>query len=243
MPDYVDKTVTRLVVLESETEDMPLSATPPSATPSFARAQIDFTDKSRVDAVLKDVSMDEFLRIVEGSSCEELEQMLKTVKQSATTDVRKHAKFNYLVAFRNSPAVNSISQMMKPLFTAPSYEFRTIPSIIAWWESRRIAYNIIVGTAGCVTGFFMHVLGFASINSLIGGAIAYGIMANICYTSGWMAELTARWLWKEKAENFGPILLSLGLIFSVLLTLLPAVMSVSVFVSRMFLPSYASCMD
>jgi hypothetical protein len=55
------------------------------------------------------------------------------------------------------------------------------------------------------------------------GVFAYGIMANICYTGGWISELVAKYVWKEQAENLGKIAFALGIIFSVLLTLLPVV--------------------
>ncbi len=53
------------------------------------------------------------------------------------------------------------------------------------------------------------------------GVITYGILANVCYTGGWIAELIVLRVWKEKAISFGEIAFSLGMTFSVLLTLSP----------------------
>ncbi len=52
--------------------------------------------------------------------------------------------------------------------------------------------------------------------------VAYGMLANVCYTGGWLAELLVRKLWGAQAESFGEISFALGVAFSVLLTLVPA---------------------
>ena len=53
--------------------------------------------------------------------------------------------------------------------------------------------------------------------------ILYGVMANIFFTGGWITELLARRIWTQRAEAYGEISFSFGTLFSVLLTLLPAV--------------------
>jgi hypothetical protein len=47
--------------------------------------------------------------------------------------------------------------------------------------------------------------------------------ANTCYTGGWVSELLARRLWGERARHYGPIMFSLGLVFSFALCFLPSV--------------------
>jgi hypothetical protein len=107
---------------------------------------------------------------------------------------------------------------------------------IGWWEVRRIPYNILVGTTGIisvglclVTGILCeHVIGnpigipdppfFALL-----AAAAYGLMANLCYTGGWIAELFVRKIWPEQSSAFGRISFFLGLMFSILLTLVPGI--------------------
>ena len=52
--------------------------------------------------------------------------------------------------------------------------------------------------------------------------LVYGLMANLCYTGGWMTEIVVKKIWRERARNFGRISFALGVFFSILLTLLPA---------------------
>jgi hypothetical protein len=46
-------------------------------------------------------------------------------------------------------------------------------------------------------------------------------MANICYTGGWIAELLVQQVWPGEGKTFGKISFFLGLIFSIMLTLVP----------------------
>jgi hypothetical protein len=108
--------------------------------------------------------------------------------------------------------------------------------VIGWWESRRIPFNLIVGSAGILTCIVVGVVGLGAeilFNSEFGlpnppgfavvGIILYGIMANICFTCGWIVELVVREFWPSEADRFATLTFSLGLVFSVLLTLAPAV--------------------
>src|SRR5580692_11679430 len=74
--------------------------------------------------------------------------------------------------------------------------------VVMWWETRRLFYNVIVGVVGIVSAILLiicSVIADALIHDPIGmpdppmfgvvAAVLYGIMANICYTGGWMAEL------------------------------------------------------
>ena len=55
--------------------------------------------------------------------------------------------------------------------------------------------------------------------------LAFGVMANVCYTGGWMAELwIRRWLGREM-EPAGPALFRYGFAFSIGLTLFPLAMA------------------
>ena len=51
----------------------------------------------------------------------------------------------------------------------------------------------------------------------------YAIMANVCYTGGWVAELVIRKAWPEQADRFAALSLALGVVFAVVLTLSPGV--------------------
>jgi hypothetical protein len=46
-------------------------------------------------------------------------------------------------------------------------------------------------------------------------AMCYAVIANVCYSLGAPAELVAKVCWKEKAQHTGPVLLTLGTIFSI----------------------------
>jgi hypothetical protein len=114
-------------------------------------------------------------------------------------------------------------------------------SIVVWWEARRLPYNVIVGSAGVLSSLSILANSFVTERVLgepIGlpdpplfaviAVIAYGVMANVCFTCGWIAELLARRVWGNRVDAFGEVALTLGTIFSVLLTLLPAALIISI---------------
>lgn len=120
--------------------------------------------------------------------------------------------------------------------------------IIGWWEARRIPYNLVVGATGLATGAAL--LGCALVSEkflgepvgwpdppfvMVLGVLAYGIMANVCYTGGWIAELVAGEIWGEGARGFGPIAFLFGFGFSIALTMLPAAVVGLVLVVRLVL--------
>ena len=57
------------------------------------------------------------------------------------------------------------------------------------------------------------------------GVLILGLAGNLCFTGGWIAELVARLLWRERAEFFGPIMFSLGLLFSIAISFLPPLLT------------------
>lgn len=112
---------------------------------------------------------------------------------------------------------------------------------ITWWEARRIPYNLFVGTTGIITCAVCFVTALVCdhfIGDPIGlpnppgvalfGILAYGIMANVCFTGGWVAELIVQKVWPEEGHAFGKISFFLGLIFSILLTLFPGALVASI---------------
>jgi hypothetical protein len=113
--------------------------------------------------------------------------------------------------------------------------------VIAWWESRRIPYNLIVGATGIASAIVMLLTGLVT-EHIVGEAIdaqgspifeivaviLYGIMVNICFTGGWVLELLSRRIWGTRAEAFGEIAFTWGTLFSVLLTLVPAALTIGV---------------
>jgi hypothetical protein len=113
--------------------------------------------------------------------------------------------------------------------------------IILWWEIRRIPFNLIVGIVGIFTLIFLFALEMLLKNDFLDEVLpdppmiaifGYGILANICFTGGWVAELFARKTFKEESKNFGEILFFFGLTFSVVLTLLPILIYLLILVTH-----------
>lgn len=107
---------------------------------------------------------------------------------------------------------------------------------IGWWEARRVPFNLIAGCAGLVSIAVVSVVGVGAellFNSDLGlpdpplfavfGVILYALLVNICYTGGWMVELAIRAIWPEQADRFATLSLSLGVLLTILVTLLPGI--------------------
>ncbi|MHB1458454.1 MAG: hypothetical protein ACYC0V_16220 [Armatimonadota bacterium] len=106
-------------------------------------------------------------------------------------------------------------------------------NVIAWWEIRRIPFNVIVGL-GAITSFvlFLIFIGESGVLSpgedaeepmgLLFAAVMGPIILNICYTAGWIVELFLRkiGIWRPK---FGPLLLIFGTLFTLLVVGIPAI--------------------
>jgi hypothetical protein len=114
--------------------------------------------------------------------------------------------------------------------------FESPGQLIAWWEIRRIAYNLVVGVSGLVTCGTLIAIALLrsptpiSKHSDVGNPfvgviviIIYAVMANVCYTAGWITELIVTKIWGAQRGRYGEIVFSLGFAFSVALTLLPLV--------------------
>jgi hypothetical protein len=123
-----------------------------------------------------------------------------------------------------------ISKLAAPfrwLFGAPS---PPIPlRIIAWWELRRIPYNIIVGGYGVICLIISFVC-ITTSGTLQPGEDAEEPLAllfapfaiNFCYTAGWIVDAPLRFFFPGLSPRFTPLLFSLGLAFSLLIATLPA---------------------
>ena len=104
---------------------------------------------------------------------------------------------------------------------------RTTLSLLTWWESRRGTFNLVVGATGLITLAITLLISFVPPGVPMffdwRPIVAYGLLANVCYTFGWAIEAVAQKIWGEKCPPFGPALFRQGLAFSVGLTLLPIV--------------------
>jgi hypothetical protein len=111
-------------------------------------------------------------------------------------------------------------------FFTPVLETESAFSVINWWESRRMVYNVAVGAVGLFSlaamGFFAVLPPHAdSITFPWPAVLLYGVLANLCYSLGPLADLFIRRVWGERYGVVGPVLLRYGFVFSIGLSLLP----------------------
>ncbi len=120
---------------------------------------------------------------------------------------------------------------MEKLLDWPSEQesLSTRGEIIAWWEVRRLRFNLFVGVVGAATWLLVLVAGSAAVKpgvdfeepvAMIFGPFVYGFFANICYTFGWVVDTV---LYRGIPRTR---LYKVGMIFSVVLTALPGVWAV-----------------
>lgn len=104
---------------------------------------------------------------------------------------------------------------------------------IIWWEIRRIPFNIILFVVGLLAIIIAVIIGDNFVEPgedviepalMIVGSIFYGVIANICYTMGWVTEL----LWSDcntsLTESIRPKIFRKGLVFSIVITFSPAIL-------------------
>jgi hypothetical protein len=119
--------------------------------------------------------------------------------------------------------------MLGDVLVPPADYRRTTISLLTWWESRRLTFNVAVGSAGLITLLAIRIISHVPPGLQMPldwrPVVAYGVLANICYTSGWALEAMAQRIWGNKCPPFGPALFRQGLAFSVGLTLLPIVVA------------------
>ena len=113
------------------------------------------------------------------------------------------------------------------LFPVPAR--RSVPGILAWWERRRLAYNVFVGTSGLVSlAVFTTLQALPPFSSPVippwQVVVIYGVGANVLYTLGSVVEIAAEKLWRGELLPIGPALYRMGLTFAVGLTLFPALL-------------------
>jgi hypothetical protein len=109
--------------------------------------------------------------------------------------------------------------------------------VIGWWEIRRLAFNLAVGCAGILSCLMVLIVSIAAstlYDSDFGmpdppifavfGVFFYAFIANVCYTSGWLAELVVRAVWPTQSRRFARVSFRIGMIFSVILTLVPGIL-------------------
>jgi hypothetical protein len=106
----------------------------------------------------------------------------------------------------------------------------TRKEIIAWWEARRLRFNLYVGSIAAVTWLLVFIVGSAAVKpgvdfeeplAMIFGPIVFGFFANICFTLGWIVD-TVSYRGMPRTRLY-----KAGVIFSVVLTSLPGIWAVA----------------
>jgi hypothetical protein len=109
--------------------------------------------------------------------------------------------------------------------------------VIAWWERRRLPFNLIVGATGVVTlltvNLFAALPPFGFGPRIPAAAVAaYALLANLFYSSGWAFEIAFNTWWGNSPPRIGPLLFRQGLLFAIGLTLLPIGIAAVAFAAR-----------
>jgi hypothetical protein len=111
-----------------------------------------------------------------------------------------------------------------------SKEELTTRRVILWWELRRPLYNLVLFVVGALAIAGMEWITNSMIPAcedaveplaLLTGVVVYALLANACYTLGWVSELAWRRHDPATARRMGVGAFRVGLLFSALLTTLP----------------------
>ena len=120
------------------------------------------------------------------------------------------------------------------LFTPPS-EPTSSGDAVAWWERRRIPYNLIVG-AVAIVAFIIYCVAITCTGTgalqpgediieplaLIAAPIIAPIVINICYTAGWLLDAPLRAFVPSLSPQFTSRLFAAGFAFSLFVVSFPA---------------------
>jgi len=121
-----------------------------------------------------------------------------------------------------------VKEFLNWLFADPD-KGHSLLSVVAWWEKRRIPFNIIVGLYGAICFVIFSVAietsghlqpGEDAVEPIILIVAPVGI--NILYTLGWLVEVPVRFIRPTLSAKFGPVLFKLGLGLGLLLITMPA---------------------
>jgi hypothetical protein len=121
-----------------------------------------------------------------------------------------------------------VTNLVEFLFPAPAR--RTTAGIVRWWESRRLAYNLIVGATGALSLVAIRVITWlppAPHDVFLDGrpVVVFGVLANLFYLLGPTLEIGIEKLGRGTILPTGPTLYRMGLTFSVGLAFFPTMIA------------------
>ena len=131
-----------------------------------------------------------------------------------------------------------MSAVTRFFFRAP-YSVPTTWSVIRWWESRRLPYNLAVGAAGVISLSVVALFDLLPPLSRAPGVpwgliLIYGVLANLFYSMGPGLDAVLCRRWGSNFSAVGPALFRYGFAFAVGLTLLPIPLSILGWIVRYF---------
>jgi len=118
-----------------------------------------------------------------------------------------------------------MSALTQFFFRTPAVSASTW-TVIRWWESRRLAYNVAVGAAGILSLTAVALAELLPPNPRVpgipwGGILVYGLLANLFFCLGPAVDAFVCRRWGRTFDAVGPALFRYGFAFAVGLTLLP----------------------
>jgi hypothetical protein len=134
------------------------------------------------------------------------------------------------------------SQFSASKLFAPTHDPSSFRSLVAWWELRRIPFNMLVGATGIASvtvwawlsiHYFQNPNYDSDFNPILSG-IFFAILANVFYTTAWIVEGISLAFRKHGSKAVGPRLFKLGLCFSLILASLPGLLTATEVILRSF---------
>ena len=117
-----------------------------------------------------------------------------------------------------------MTALARLLFPLPAVR-RSPETLLVWWETRRPAFNAIVGVSGILSLATIQLISWLPPHVAMGvpwqAVVLYGVAANVCYSFGFLFEWLLDRMWGDDIAPVGPTLFRHGLVFGVGLTLLP----------------------
>ena len=113
-----------------------------------------------------------------------------------------------------------------------SKDKRNVFDIIAWWELRRVLYNLIILFAGIICNTIIYLfVDLESGEDLIEplAFFVFAILCNIGYTIGWLSEL-----FQPKTKTYGPKMFKIGLYFTLFWVFIPALLHIFIWIENGF---------